>query len=361
MIVRSRYTLPRVIADRLPYLIELRADAAFKRADGITVGLAHLPTTEGKPSTVAWAMNEFDRPKIEAAWLAELERRLPEGIDMKNPEIKALKAKHGGKLVDEDGFLLPDVSIPAEARPQALRDFERDTRRCHRAAATDLVRLIRWLEHRPGDHVAILGLGLDEWSSDGTTWHRISPRLPPIVDVHSMVELDAAHTTRLGEMVVNGEAEPVAHEFLREALGELERAPRSALALAAMALEIGVKRQIGHFNPDLDWMIMEAPTPPVVDMLTNVVPKLGRWKPLPNSLLDDLKALVSARNSMVHRGKSPPDYLSLRKKLNAVHTVLYLLDWQRGHDWAEAWVDLSGATVVQTLSPILTVKVPEFE
>lgn len=132
--------------------------------------------------------------------------------------------------------------------------------------------------------------------------------------------------------------------------------------VATAALEIAVKQQITHFVADARWLVEQTASPAVERILTDYLPTFDRkrWLDIPVDVMGTIKKLVFARNALVHRGAEPPELSSLEKMLVAVRNLLYALDYQRGHDWAQEWVDWESEAVISG-PPIFLGEIPQVE
>jgi hypothetical protein len=109
------------------------------------------------------------------------------------------------------------------------------------------------------------------------------------------------------------------------------------------ALEIGIKEYIAACAPDAAWLAENAPTPPVVNMLTEYLPTVPpvagghAFPPLDDEWIKVLKVGVTLRNALAHRGEQISSD-RLDKTLRAVRNVLWTLDAARGMSWAAEYV-----------------------
>jgi hypothetical protein len=208
----------------------------------------------------------------------------------------------------------------------------------------ELYRVLRLLRWRLGDFKHAhpeKDLRRFEWSVDQAIWKpaRGHVKLMFLPVGFGYFPLDDKRLPSIREMVANGTREPLAHEMLREAAELMRDYPRSALVTAISAAEIGCKEMISALVPDAEWLAMHAPTPPLVQMLEEYVPKLPLKQLLPDgsfvpqSLIKTLRKGVRLRNEAIHRGSSVK-FDSLEEILDAVHQLLYLIDVFKGHQWA---------------------------
>jgi hypothetical protein len=137
--------------------------------------------------------------------------------------------------------------------------------------------------------------------------------------------------------------EPLGHELLREAKAAILSSPRSALLIAASAIETGVKMHISKIVPDASWLVREVPSPPVHKMLRTYIPDLHQrhGKPLADwqklaPLFKVIGKLAEDRNILTHKGEiTPRASANLPETLTVVSDMLYILDVLEGHEWAK--------------------------
>lgn len=161
-------------------------------------------------------------------------------------------------------------------------------------------------------------------------------------EIHACIE-PSIHA-ELTEYVAKDLSQPLAHELLREAFSTRTKNPRSSLIVAITALEVGVKDYIARLVPNAKWLVFEAPSPPVVNILNEYLPALpsrapsGTFKKPPSRLVDTLKKGVKLRNSVIHQGKGNISLPTLREILDAVADVLRALDYHQGFPWSLEYV-----------------------
>jgi hypothetical protein len=118
------------------------------------------------------------------------------------------------------------------------------------------------------------------------------------------------------------------------------------LAIGVAALEVGLKKFIAELVPEAEWLVEEVPSPPLVSMLKNYLPKLparctfgGEVLPPPRKLRRIIHSAVEERNRVAHStGSAALDYEALKESLLAIRDVLWLLDYYRGLQWASTHV-----------------------
>jgi len=348
--LRSIYRLPE-------YHIALPDGEVTINLGQTSVSLIPVPE---RPSVAATAQSSFGGSGVIEMLRALRSGFLPDGTDMSHPDWSGIGPPP--EAAPDNLRSISTMGYPYPALPEALRSFGVLRRRQHREAVLRALGVIRWRRFRQGGYRPVIGLGRHEWSDDGASWYPISLGLAPWVETRSVDAVSAGDAARLQELLDSGAMEPQAHDLFREAWEQRRDFPRSALVLAAASLEVGVKRQVAHFVPAAQWLADNVPSPPVLRILTEYLPSLGadRWIDIPEPVRETIRNLGDARNRLAHRGAGAPRPDALEKMLVAVRNVLYALDYQRGHDWAQAFVIWDGATPTTGL-PLFNVQSPTLE
>jgi hypothetical protein len=208
--------------------------------------------------------------------------------------------------------------------------------------AVDAFALIRWQHALAGPVRPYTSRGF-EWSDDEQSWHRLPHKITIGGSVTVHRRLQTGDALAIESMTAAGTREPLAHTLLREARASatVTGSYSSALIMGMAALEIGVKHLIAELIPDAGWLALEAPTPPIINILINYLPTLparlvlgGNAVRLPPGLIDTLSKGVTARNTAVHSGKSQPSKEFVERVLNSVSDSLWIFDCYAGHAWA---------------------------
>ena len=140
-------------------------------------------------------------------------------------------------------------------------------------------------------------------------------------------------------------SEPLGHTLLREAATIAQESSRSAFLIMTAGLETAIKTSLSAIAPDTDWLLQEAPSPPIRKMLKYYLPELHRQRGNPlvfwshlNSHFNKVDDIVTARNKLAHTGQMPSDAISLQEAMEVVEDLLYVLDVVNGHEWAKGQV-----------------------
>lgn len=207
-------------------------------------------------------------------------------------------------------------------------------------ASRQLITLVRW-RYDDDSWSAALAVGPERlWSADGESWHRL--RLRSHFGVGRLIgglEVDDPFRSTVQELVTADAAEPLGRELWH--LSARESDPRVAVILAVSAVEVELKRFISQVLPSAEWLVVNAPTPPIASMITKYLPTLpGVDAALlrPKHLISRLDRAVQLRNKLVHVGRassaSETAMPNNKEILAASSDLLRLFDAYRGHLWA---------------------------
>jgi hypothetical protein len=233
-----------------------------------------------------------------------------------------------------------EIYLPAKL-PANLTDFFNRANKAMSDAIARVVHSLRWRTDAHGPHRVLSVRGM-YWSRDAAWW---SPaRLSTSIYMQEMRysrPVTAVERADIDALVQSDESAPLHHEMFREAWHQRLQNPRSAVVIGIASLEIAVKHCIGTLIPAALWLAENAPSPPVVKILTEYFPNLpmrhrlpGGSGALPESLIATLKKGVTIRNSLAHAGKFTPDQEAIDEILRSVKDVLWLVDYYCGQAWA---------------------------
>lgn len=240
---------------------------------------------------------------------------------------------------------------PSEDDPR-ISAFMEEVRTSHRRAANDIVSNLRWVVARPGGHKAVGRRQRSDYRVRGGDWQHL-PMRPGVLltGISGRLRIDDEWRRAIQEATIRGWEEPLAHVILREAKTHIDGSPRSALVIMMTAVETGLKQQAnrlpklkpsgqGKTTKGLPWTGgREAVRGDVGDLLRRVHRiEPTRWINLPNWAATRLDTGRDTRNAVVHEGKQPPGREELLALARLVQDILYLLDYQAGHDWAEQYI-----------------------
>jgi hypothetical protein len=285
-----------------------------------------------------------------------------------NPNVSDVFSKIASNLIvpkDADNthagateYPMPDgsrIRIPALSRfPEHFRSFVTSVSDELRDFAIRTVSVLRWRANQQGPHNPISTRGL-HWSVDGSFWHHAPSDVFGRGFAFVPMRVPEAMRDEVQNIVNTGNREPLHHDLFREAWEQRFPNPRSALMIGMAAAELSVKHCVSILVPDAEWLTSNLPTPPLVRMLIEYIPKLparftfdGKVKPPPSNVLDSLKKGVTIRNGLAHAGASNPSVETVEAILQAVHDLLCIMDFYSGFEWA---LDFLGDETKSSLIP----------
>lgn len=207
-------------------------------------------------------------------------------------------------------------------------------------ACREVVYVLRWRQHADIPHTPFASFGT-EWSSDGVEWATVPGRGYVYGTVTVGLHLVPETARNVEELVNRGVHEPIAHQLLREAQDVLRGNPRSSIVVGVAAIESGFKQLVAELVPEAEWLVQNVPSPPIVKMLQNFLPRLparhtvnGRVVAPPKFVRSLLTAAVEERNKVTHLGVGSMYAGEVQQTLNAMRDTLYLFDFYAGHEWA---------------------------
>ncbi len=234
------------------------------------------------------------------------------------------------------------IRLPTLSRmPEAFQSFLNQVHHELSNAIKLVVNSLRWRANLLGPHQTFSSSGLS-WSFDGKFWHWTPSDYEVILsDTTQVLRVNESIGEDVKKFVREKKQEPVCHELFREAWEQKISNPRSSLLVGLSALEVAVKTAISSLNPDSTWLVENLPSPPVLKIINDYIPKLsvenkinGKIPRLPKKLDDEIKKAVTIRNSITHIGAKPPSYERLYSMLSAIRDVIWLLEYYRGYAWA---------------------------
>jgi hypothetical protein len=229
-----------------------------------------------------------------------------------------------------------------EARSPAIVELYRCVSLRLRDFLESFLRVSRWRIGIYGDHRLISGNeGQLCWSDDNMSWRPVPTYLTMSTSVEVVSKAFSQQSfDAITSLVETGAEEPTGHELLREAWNLQHASPRSALIMALSAVEVGTKELVAELVPQAEWLCFEVPFPPVVKLLEEYLPTLPVRRRLdgkvfvPDVAIRTLRKAVTERNRVAHRGTAIGIRGLVEDTLRTVQSVLCLLDYYAGHEWA---------------------------
>ena len=296
-------------------------------------------TSQGSEPNTAACMVETEfkvKPAHIAVFDALAANRLPPG-HLPREQWRPAAARSN---IDDAGNIKEGYVVPMALMPKGFLGFADALYVELNGAADAALGVLRWRTRTLGTRRPF-SFRSWEWSDDGAAWHQFPSILGMRALDYPQLHLAEATAAEIQGLLDEGEREPLAHLLLREAWGQRYENPRSSLLIGVTALEVGVKQYIGACVPHAAWLAEHVPSPPVVTMLQEYLPKLpppsgGTVLQRQNDeVVEVLKTAISKRNDLTHRGEDVEVAQALRS-LRAIRNVLWLLDEAGGQAWARA-------------------------
>lgn len=135
------------------------------------------------------------------------------------------------------------------------------------------------------------------WSKDGNDWKRISQRLQVVMWTSGIHPINEEGHNRVQNFLDSGYEPFLALRHLHRA--QKESNPRHQWIEATIAAELAIKEFLIRYKPDLETLLIELPAPPLDKMYGQVLNHYA--KPLPKSIVNELKNGARIRNKLLHR------------------------------------------------------------
>jgi len=238
------------------------------------------------------------------------------------------------------------IKLPSyEYFPEHFRSFLDQIYKELSVASNLAIKALRWRTSCLGPHNVISFRSFD-WSDDRKFWHPAPTELSCTIEERSRPFKFTKEVRKdIRQIIKNDFHEPVYHELYREAWGNRRSNPRSAIVTGMSSLEVATKALIAQLIPDASWLTKNIPSPPLVKMLIEYIPRLpvvnkvkGKVCSPPKILVDKIRKGVTIRNDITHVGEKAPSYESLTEILEAVRDIIWLLDYFSGKDWAYEFI-----------------------
>ncbi len=291
-------------------------------------------------------LEEEPSPHLRAMFEMLAQRRLPSGSRPPVPE-EPEELDDGSMyypinyFFDDEGRVDESIVIEIEWLPLPLQKYIQEMDQLLSGYARRTVTVLRWRLGLEGGHDPLRATGSFHWSFDGEVWGELDREWQVMVGGLKWSKLTKDLQTEVEQLVLEGGREPIGHELYREAVGQVNERPRSALVLAIAALEAGFKQCVSELIPDARWLVDEAPTPPLEKMLLSYLPLLparnnfhGRVLPINRKMRAEVGHWVAQRNKIAHTGRGVVDRTKLAEFMPIVQDILWLLDYYTGAVWA---------------------------
>jgi hypothetical protein len=241
---------------------------------------------------------------------------------------------------DSDGRIVEESFIVPGGLPAKLEDFCADMNSFLNDYARRTVEVLRWRLGASADANPFKNSHGLLCSIDGRLWRKVPTKLYIAHEIRIPLTPTNEIAREVEVLVENGASEPIWHAIWREAWQQCRRNLRGAIVLAICAAEVAVKHQAVAFVPDVEWLLENVQSPPVIKLLKRYLPRLyqnhnARRAVLPpNDILRIIDEGVQERNRIVHHGKLTYDFTATDRLLKAISDLLWILDFNTGSEWA---------------------------
>ncbi len=179
-------------------------------------------------------------------------------------------------------------------------------------------------------------------SNDGHRWLEYEAKGYMLVEQWKHKQFNTRDDDGAGTAFERGDREPLHYRLFCEAKNLRHDNPGASLMIAMVAAEVGVKQLITTEAPDTEWLVTNLPSPDIVricrDYLPGILLKRAVTVRINEKLLQELKDAQYARNSVAHKGGIDISDQNLRKYLQAVSSLLRVIDVALGHRWAADYI-----------------------
>lgn len=295
-----------------------------------------------------FAANLVDDDNTEIAALVHFRREISDKMRLMLERHTSHNEKHPTITTtvaadDKRSFEPYDCTQPTDiTRP--LLDFCNEIKKELDEYASRVFKLIRWRSNSSGPANQIYGTEY-LFSFDGKQWHRLPHTQGVFIDVHRFISVTDSSKKEILEFFQIGIDEPLGHSLFREAWRLQKSNPRSSIIMGISALEIGIKECISNLQPETLWLLENSPTPPLVQILNEYIPKLpfkilnkDRILLPSKRMIEDVKDGISMRNKLIHTGKIKLNQRKIGGILLTIEDLLWLLDYYKGFEWAIKYI-----------------------
>ena len=230
-----------------------------------------------------------------------------------------------------------EINTEDPACPPTVVDCISPNRLAWTTDGTQFLKLLAWRFDCPMDFSSIeetLSCSLDEQK-----WVSILHPLPEIYFSAWTTGDDNNKKSEIQSLLREGVTPPLAIDLLDEALRIINTNPRSALALATTALEVGTKHFIALRRPKMGLSIAKIQSPSVEFLLTYLVPEIEPAFIATEELLSTVKNTVQTRNELVHQGKFNLNFHQIHDRIYTIRDILNLFEALNGNNWSLSRID----------------------
>jgi hypothetical protein len=248
--------------------------------------------------------------------------------------------RDGNEIVGSDGLLFENaLPIASMLSPDLLSIIHQSEEKL-RGTIIDVVKAFRWRysADSPPEPVSFWGL---YWHASGEVTRHVPLRQVQIkFGGIRHINITEERAAEIGRIVgIMGVKEPLGHSLLYQArYNQKEGHFESAVVLAFLSLEAGLKKFLGSKSGEVSWLLENQPSPNVHKMLHDLVPlasgiDLKKWETF-SPIFSKVKQLMECRNKIMHTGVVNERFPAPDRFIRCVEQVLYLLDALSGLTWA---------------------------
>ena len=265
-------------------------------------------------------------PNISNIFMEISQNKLPQGIRNRE-ELEMLY----NPLPDKIGCL------PLRYFPKNFEDYIRSIR----SELSDYIQrtfnIYRWRTGQPGVHNPFSRGGM-VFSLDNKKWFLVPHGIKGAFSIWVPPILPDKIGLKIRQLVESNHDQPKGHLLFCEANSIRGSNPRNALLIAMSALEVAVKECIIKLNPDSQWVVKNMPSPNILQLINEYIPKISKNAksilPLPKMMKEIVLKGVVIRNKIAHIGEQAPKNETQKEIFATIGDLLWILDYCAGHDWA---------------------------
>jgi hypothetical protein len=252
-----------------------------------------------------------------------------------------------GISASSDGTINPGYTPPWTMYPEPLERFVTGTFRQLFEAIRRVLDVARWRYQIDRHVVNPFTFFTLRWREDSLDWNLLTSPIHGVLSASSQFRTWDNLKDFLTAEIGAGRRAPVAWEVFRDAQAHSNNNPRTAVILAALSAEVGVKAYVAERVPSARYLMEETQIPAIPKLLANYVHTVAvtrtadsTMKPIPSAVRKDIQKLIEKRNQFVHNPTATAsvdasiDSEFVEASLEAVRRLLSILDYYNGHDWA---------------------------
>lgn len=253
--------------------------------------------------------------------------------------------RYADAVIEVDRKIPHRWAVPIEIMPVRFQQYAQHLGNELFDYIKSFVKILRWLQGVTGRHNPYSFVGFD-YSNDRRDWTSMPSGIRISFESSRTLDTSDSSLQEAIQLFDKGFQEPIAHELIREAKDTANINPRSSLLIAVTALETGLKHLIKYLVPNVEYVLDKLQSPPAVTMIQKVIPSILKSLdkestrfPLNDTDATYLKKWIFQRNQVAHGTKESVDQEKLLEFIRFVRSVLYTIDKEIGHEWADSQVN----------------------